>query len=69
MAQQEVARLFRAAQTNLNLRETLNLAPDLKTLVETAQQHGYDFTIDEWQQATGFSVEELECELSEIPGI
>ena len=30
---------------------------------------GYDFTLEEWMQTTGFQVEEYECELSEIPGI
>ncbi|EDX83246.1 hypothetical protein S7335_426 [Synechococcus sp. PCC 7335] len=30
---------------------------------------GYEFTVEEWREATGFSVEELQGELSEIPGI
>jgi len=34
-----------------------------------AHEYGYDFTVEEWQQTVGFGVEELVCELSEIPGI
>lgn len=69
MAQQEVTRLFRAVQGNSELRDRLNTAPDLETLVRLAERHGYCFTIEEWQAVTNFSVEEYECELSEIPGI
>ena len=69
MSQQEVTRLFRNARTNPSLKEQLNAAPDVETFVEMARKQGYEFTIEEWQKATGFSVEELECELSEIPGI
>ncbi|MEM7717307.1 MAG: Nif11-like leader peptide family natural product precursor [Cyanobacteria bacterium P01_A01_bin.68] len=69
MAVQEVTRLFRAAQGNPNLREKLNTAPDAEAFVNMAKQQGYEFTVDEWRKVTGFSVEELECELSEIPGI
>ncbi|MBN4003343.1 MAG: Nif11-like leader peptide family natural product precursor [Nostoc sp.] len=69
MAQQEVTRLFREAQVNPNLRQRLNTAPDVETFVQMAEQHGYNFTIEEWQKATGFAVEELKCKLSEIPGI
>ncbi|MFM7449110.1 MAG: Nif11-like leader peptide family natural product precursor [Leptolyngbyaceae cyanobacterium] len=56
-------------QVDPDLRDTLNAAPNLDVLVGIANQHGYEFTVEEWQQATGFAVEELECELSEIPGI
>ncbi|NWF59723.1 MAG: Nif11-like leader peptide family natural product precursor [Fischerella sp.] len=69
MSQQEVIRLFRAAQTDPNLRETLNSAPDLEIFVQMAQAHGYNFTFEEWQKATGLAVEELDCQLSEIQGI
>jgi predicted ribosomally synthesized peptide with nif11-like leader len=69
MAQQEVTRLFRAVQANSNLREQLNEAPNLETFVNLAQGQGYSFTIEEWKAVTNFSVEELECKLSEIPGI
>lgn len=69
MAQQEVARLFRAVQGNSDLRDRLNAAPDLDTLVQLAERHGYNFTVEEWQAVTNFSVEEYKCELSEIPGI
>lgn len=69
MAQQEVTRLFRAAQANSKLREQLNSAPNLETFVQLAQGQGYRFTVEEWQAMTNFSVEELECQLSEIPGI
>jgi hypothetical protein len=34
-----------------------------------AQEYGYQFTVEEWQKATGFAVEELKCHVSEIPGI
>jgi predicted ribosomally synthesized peptide with nif11-like leader len=69
MAVQEVTRLFRAAQVNPNLRENLNQAPDEETFVKMAKEQGYEFTLEEWRKVTGFAVEELECELSEIPGI
>jgi Nif11 domain len=69
MAQQEVIRLFRAAQINPNLREVFNSAPNMETFVKMAAEKGYNFTVEEWQKVTGFAVEELKCELSEIPGI
>ena len=69
MAVQEVTRLFRAAQTNPNLRENLSKAPDVDAFVEMAKEQGYEFTVEEWRKVTGFAVEELVCELSEIPGI
>jgi hypothetical protein len=69
MAKEAVTQLFRAAQVDFNLRESLNQAPTLATFVEMAKTYGYDFTIEEWQSMTQFSVEELEGELSEIPGI
>lgn len=69
MPQQEVVRLFRAAQANQTLRDRLNSAPDVTTFVEAAKKSGYDFTEEEWKAATRFAVEELEGELSEIPGI
>ncbi|AFZ01393.1 Nif11-like leader peptide family natural product precursor [Calothrix sp. PCC 6303] len=69
MAVQEVTRLFRAAQVNPDLRENLNQAPDEEAFVKMAKEQGYEFTVEEWRKVTGFAVEELKCELSEIPGI
>ncbi|MDB9315667.1 Nif11-like leader peptide family natural product precursor [Spirulina sp. CS-785/01] len=69
MAKLEVKRLFQAAQANPTLKENLNTAPDPETFVQRAQELGYDFTIEEWREMTGFSVEEFETEISEIPGI
>ncbi|MEO1592051.1 MAG: Nif11-like leader peptide family natural product precursor [Cyanobacteria bacterium J06632_22] len=69
MAKEQVARLFREAKTNLALRETLNTAPNPQSFVKMANQKGFSFTLDEWKEMMNFSVEELECELSEIPGI
>ncbi|WP_235182303.1 Nif11-like leader peptide family natural product precursor [Fischerella thermalis] len=68
MSKQEVIRLFRAAQTNPNLREILNSASDLETFVKMAQQQGYNFTVDEWQKATGLVMEDSESQVSEIQG-
>lgn len=69
MPQQEVVRLFRAAQANQQLRDRLNEAPDVEAFIEAAQKSGFDFTESEWKAATRFAVEELKGELSEIPGI
>lgn len=69
MAEQEVARLFRAAQSNPGLRESLSQAPDLDTFITMAKSVGFHFTVEEWQSVTRFHVEELKCEMSEIPGI
>jgi predicted ribosomally synthesized peptide with nif11-like leader len=69
MAQAAVAQLFRAAQENPALRDNLNTAPSIEQFITMAKQYGYDFTIDEWQTMTRFSVEELAGELSEIPGL
>ena len=69
MAKESVAQLFRAAQENPALRETLSAAPNLEAFVQLAAEHGYQFTVEEWQDMMRFSVEELECEMSEIPGI
>jgi predicted ribosomally synthesized peptide with nif11-like leader len=69
MAREQVARLYRAAQSDSLLKAKLNQAPDLESFVEMAKAEGYDFTIEEWQQMTNFEVEELKCNLSEIPGI
>ncbi len=69
MAVEEVTRLFRAAQVNPNLRENLNKASNEETFVKMAKEQGYEFTVEEWRKVTGFAVEELVCELSEIPGI
>jgi predicted ribosomally synthesized peptide with nif11-like leader len=69
MAVEEVVRLFRNVQTDSDLKETLNSAPNLEKLVELAEEMGYSFTVEEWKQATRFEVEEFKSELSEIPGI
>ena len=69
MAKQEVTRLFRAVQANLSLREKLNLAANIETFVKLAQDLGYNFTVQEWKEVTSFTVEELKCKVSEIPGI
>ena len=69
MAKEAVAQLFRAAQIDTVLREKLSTAPDIQTFVDLAKTYGYDFTVEEWQAVTQFSVEELDSELSEIPGI
>lgn len=69
MAKEEVTRLFRAVQGNLSLRDNLNSAPNIETFVKLAQDLGYNFTVQEWKEVTSFSVEELKCKVSEIPGI
>jgi predicted ribosomally synthesized peptide with nif11-like leader len=69
MAKEQVARLFREAQVDPALRDDLNTAPNPELFVAMANQKGFSFTIKEWREMTNFSVEELECELSEIPGI
>jgi predicted ribosomally synthesized peptide with nif11-like leader len=69
MAREEVARLFRAARSNASLRDRLNAAPDVEYFVRQAREFGYDFTIEEWREMTRFSVEEVESQVSEIPGI
>lgn len=56
-------------QEDPDLRDQLNSAPDLAALVQLAERHGYQFTMAEWQAVTNFSVEELVCDVSEIPGI
>jgi hypothetical protein len=69
MAKEQVVQLFRIAQEDLTLRANLNTAPNIEAFVLMAHEYGYDFTVEEWQQTVGFGVEELKCELSEIPGI
>lgn len=69
MAKEQVVQLFRTAQADLTLRDNLQKAPTVEAFVLMAHEYGYDFTIEEWQQTVGFGVEELVCELSEIPGI
>ncbi|MCG8365602.1 MAG: Nif11-like leader peptide family natural product precursor [Pseudanabaenales cyanobacterium] len=69
MAKEAVAQLFRAAQVDTRLREKLSEAPDIQTFVELAKTYGYDFTMEEWREMTQFSVDELDGELSEIPGL
>lgn len=69
MARDQVVRLFREAQANPSLRERFNLSSSPEEFVQLAQQHGYHFTVEEWRESMRFSVEELNCKLSEIPGI
>lgn len=69
MAQQEVTRLFRAAQANPELKAKLSAAVDVDAFVEMAREHGYEFTVQEWQQVTSVAVEELPSQVSEIPGL
>lgn len=69
MSKDQVVRLFRETQANPSLKERFNASPSPEHFVALAQQQGYDFTLEEWQASTRFSVEELVCELSEIPGI
>lgn len=66
---EQVIQLYREAKTNLELRETLNKAPDIKAFVAAANQQGFAFTLEEWKEMTNFSVEEVDGELSAIPGI
>ncbi|MBE9062986.1 Nif11-like leader peptide family natural product precursor [cf. Phormidesmis sp. LEGE 11477] len=69
MSKEAVIQLFRATQADADLKQKLNTSPDLESLVEMAKSYGYEFTVEEWKEATGFSVEELQGKLSEIPGI
>lgn len=69
MAKEVVTQLFRAAQTNPVLREHLNQAPNIEQFVAMAKSYGYEFTIEEWQSMTGVAVEELESQLSDLPGV
>ena len=69
MAIEQAVKLYREAQTNAILRNSLNTAPNPESFVTMANQKGFSFTLQEWLQMKNFSVEELECELSEIPGI
>ena len=69
MALEEVVRLFRTVNAEPNIKEKLNSAPNLDKFVEMAGEMGYTFTVEEWQKATRFEVEEYKSKLSEIPGI
>ncbi|MDX2228181.1 MAG: Nif11-like leader peptide family natural product precursor [Leptolyngbyaceae cyanobacterium bins.349] len=69
MAREAVAQLFRAAQVDSTLRDELNQAPTVEQFIQQAKRYGYEFTLEEWQSMTSFSVEELAGELSEIPGL
>ncbi|WP_008309744.1 Nif11-like leader peptide family natural product precursor [Leptolyngbya sp. PCC 6406] len=69
MPKEDVARLFRAAQSDTDLRQHLSTAPNVEAFIAMAAQLGYTFTEAEWREMTRFSVEELEGDLSEIPGI
>ena len=69
MAKESVAQLFRAAQVDTVLRQKLSTAPSIEAFVSMAKDYGYDFSVEEWQAMTKFSVEEVKGDLSEIPGI
>lgn len=69
MSRDQVVRLFREAQSNPGLKEQFNSLPTIEEFVQLAQRYGYHFTVEEWQESIRFSVEELRCNLSEIPGI
>jgi len=67
MAKEAVAQLFRAAQANPSLRQHLNQSATIEQFVEMAKRYGYEFTLEEWQAMTRFTVEELASELSDVP--
>ena len=69
MTKENVLKLFREVQSNPSLKQKLNSAPNIEGFVQMAQEHGYHFTVEEWKDMTGFNVEEIEGDLSEIPGI
>lgn len=68
MAKEQFLRLFREAQTNAVLRDTLKSAPNPESFVALANQQGFAFTINEWREMTKFTVEEFEGELSAPSG-
>ncbi|WP_072619306.1 Nif11-like leader peptide family natural product precursor [Spirulina major] len=68
MAKTEVKRLFQAAQQDPSLRDRLNTAANPEAFAAMAQELGYDFSVQEWEEVTRFAVEELESHVSEIPG-
>jgi predicted ribosomally synthesized peptide with nif11-like leader len=69
MSKDQVVRLFRDSKANSSLKSELNEASSVEHFVSLARQFGYEFTLEEWKDSMRFSVEELECQLSEIPGI
>lgn len=69
MSKEAVVQLFRATQIDPALKKELNDSPSLDAFVNTAKKKGYNFTAKEWSEATSFTVEELEGELSAIPGL
>lgn len=69
MAQAEVARLYRSIQQNPDLRGKLSKALSQTDFISIAQSQGYEFTEKEYVDSVRFTVEELECEMSEIPGL
>lgn len=69
MAQAEVARLYRSIQDDPKLRMKLGSALDRDEFVNIARSFGYDFTASEYLESIRFKVEELDCSVSEIPGI
>ena len=69
MAKQDVLELFRKVQRHPQLMQNLHHVTTPEQLIEVAEELGYSFTIDEWKAVTGFQIEELPGELSEIPGL
>lgn len=69
MAKTEVIRLFRETLNNPDVRKQFNTAPSEESFIKMAQDFGYDFSLSEWMDMMRFNVEELDCKLSEIPGI
>ena len=69
MPQTEVARLYRSIQINPTLKTKLSAARNQEDFIAMAQSLGYQFTTKEFMDSLRFQVEELECDVSEIPGI
>ena len=69
MTKEDVVKLFRKARKEPALKGQLNRASTPESFVQMAQELGYYFTVEEWQEVTGFQVDEFNCDLSEIPGL
>lgn len=69
MAKEDVLALFREAQKQPQLMQGLRHTTSPEQFVAAARNFGYQFTVDEWKAVTGFQVEELPGEASEIPGL
>jgi len=69
MAARDILELFRESRKQPELRQELERAQTLEQLIAIARGRGYSFTQDEWYATTGFQVEELPGELSDVPGL